>query len=437
MAKIVNGYLSDNQLKVFTDIYNSTERFHTLVGGRQGGKSRIISRLGFAFAATEPNINVMFLAMDTTQCETLYDHILSIDNVKVSIQKTSKKPLYILLKNGSLISFRTVSGQPNRIRGKSIKYVFCDEFAFFPNGIFDRVLTHLTKAQKESKVIFASTPYGKSNDFYKFYLLGYDNSDTYLELGEDLKTKNKGYNSYRLIFSDNPVYDLEQIEYDRLRMPPEVFDEEVLGIFSEGGGEVFKNLKEVCILDSYRVPSKNEYLYAGIDWGMTSDRTVLTIMDKLGEVIYIKYWEGKRPNQIEELNNELLKFNKPLIYAESNGIGLPLIGQLRQTKTSVNELFMTQDLKATMVGDLIYDIQTKSVKLPSIKLCEELNTEMNRYTYSKTANGITYKHRQGENDDFIDSLLIANYVRRMFMNVSNKITSNYRPSITGDTGFYR
>lgn len=438
MAEIVNSSLSPNQLSVLKSILSSKERFHTLVAGRQSGKSYILSRLAFILAVESPKKNIMVLAMDTTQCETVYDHIMDIENIDIVIKHKTKKPMTIILKNGSLITFRTVSGQPNRIRGKSINYVLCDEFAFFQDGIFDRVISPLTKARKDAKVILTSTPFGKSNNFYKFYWLGYDNTETYFENGEELKLKTKGYNSYKLTFEDNPNYSIEQLEEDRLRMPVEVYEEEVLGNFSEGGGEVFKNLMDVCILNEYRVPLRTDYLYAAIDWGMTTDKTVLFIMDNNGEIVYIKSWAGKRPDQINEIKNELKRFNNPILYAEANGIGLPLINQLIQAKVSVNPLNMTNELKTTMVGDLIYDIQTKSVKLPSIKLCEELNNEMNRYTYTKTATGqISYRHRQGENDDFVDALLMVNYVRRLFMSKSTTLTSSHKSYTNPQTGFYR
>jgi len=82
----------------------------------------------------------------------------------------------------------------------------------------------------------------------------------------------------------------------------------------------------------------------------------------------------------------------------------------------VKEFNTTQDSKTEMVRKLIADIESLTVELPTIDLCPELHTEFSTYTYKLSPTGkLSFSHIPGGHDDYVDSLMLANYSRIQFM----------------------
>ena len=85
-----------------------------------------------------------------------------------------------------------------------------------------------------------------------------------------------------------------------------------------------------------------------------------------------------------------------------------------------------------MVRKLINDIETMTIELPSAELCPELHREFATYTYKLSPTGkLSFGHTTGNHDDFVDSLLLANYSRVQFMErkpIKIKGIKNTRPT---------
>ena len=65
-----------------------------------------------------------------------------------------------------------------------------------------------------------------------------------------------------------------------------------------------------------------------------------------------------------------------------------------------------------MVQKLIRDIEDLNIELPTMDLCPELHSEFTTYSYKMSPNGkLTFSHLPGSHDDYIDSLMLANYSR--------------------------
>jgi len=82
----------------------------------------------------------------------------------------------------------------------------------------------------------------------------------------------------------------------------------------------------------------------------------------------------------------------------------------------IKELHTNQNNKTEMVRKLINDIETATIELPSEELCPQLHSEFSTYTYKLSNTGkLSFSHMAGAHDDFIDSLMLANYSRVQFM----------------------
>ena len=83
--------------------------------------------------------------------------------------------------------------------------------------------------------------------------------------------------------------------------------------------------------------------------------------------------------------------------------------RIKKLHTNINN-------KTDMVRKLISDIETMTIELPSAELCPDLHKEFATYTYKLSPTGkLSFGHINGAHDDFVDSLLMANYSRNQFM----------------------
>ena len=82
----------------------------------------------------------------------------------------------------------------------------------------------------------------------------------------------------------------------------------------------------------------------------------------------------------------------------------------------IKKFTTNQNNKTELVRKLIADIETCTIELPSAELCPDLHKEFATYTYKLSPTGkLSFGHISGEHDDFIDSLMLANYSRVQFM----------------------
>jgi hypothetical protein len=82
----------------------------------------------------------------------------------------------------------------------------------------------------------------------------------------------------------------------------------------------------------------------------------------------------------------------------------------------IKEFYTNQSNKTEMVRKLINDIETSTIELPSEELCPQLHSEFSTYTYKMSNTGkLSFSHMPGAHDDFIDSLMLANYSRVKFL----------------------
>lgn len=393
--KIIIEGLFDRQRSLITDVINSSAKYHIINASRQASKSYTLSRLAVVLGVNLHNEHILIASPTYEQVRIIFDNILGIQGInKIIRSKKESKPSEITLDNGCRLSFKSAD-RPDSLRGSSNKVVLLDEFSFFKEGVFNTIIRPTTNAKIGSKIIVASTPKGKSNDFYK--------------LAEQGIEGNKNYKYHRMHYSDNPYYDLSEVEDARLRLPKAIFQQEYEGDFIDDGGDVFEGIELVSLLEAYSNYELGNYYFAGIDFGSHKDSSVLTILDKNHRVVFMKEYTGNWTKQIDDMAIVLNNY-KAICYAESNGIGDPLLTQLKTKYNNVRPFVMTNSSKVDLVHQLKLDIFTANIELPNRILCPKLSSELSDFTYSITKTGlIAYHHRLGGNDDYVDSLMIANH----------------------------
>jgi len=394
MAKLLINGLFPAQKALINDIFKSDKKFHIINASRQSSKTFSISKLVIMFAMTT-NDNILVTSPSYEQARLVYDNIINTVNIDtLLLKKKSSKPYELLFQTGARVSFKSAERYDN-IRGGSYLYVICDEFAFFKQDVFDTVIRPTTAAKKNSKIVIASTPKGIDNDFHKMV---------------ELCDINDNYVYYFLHYSQNPYYDLDEVKDAKLRLPSPIFRQEYEGEFIEDSGDVFEFLDDITVLNNWQNVKQNEQYFAGIDWGRADDKTVLTILNSKRETVFIQSWNKITWDTIINNISIPLKLYRPITYAESNGIGDPLISQLMKSYSNLKPFTMSNTSKREIVELLKMNIYKKDIKIANSTLCPELKKELSSFTFSQTKTGLlSYHHSPNGHDDYVDSLCLANY----------------------------
>ena len=380
------------QKRIIDGFVNSEHKFGIVSTGRQFGKSLLAQNLLLYWLLRNNKSKGAWISPVYMQCTKVFKELLAAS--RPLIKSHNKSELSIEFLNGSTLKFLSADNYDN-IRGFSFEYMVIDEAAFIKSeAITEAILPTLTVTGKKCLII--STPKGK-NWFYNYWLQG--------------SNPNPIYTSFKGISIDNPYVNKEFIEEQRKSLPTEVFAQEYLAEFSDSGNDVFKNLHNVCTINSFTLT--NEKVVCGIDVGLQSDYSVLSILTLSGDTVEIKRVNNKSLTDIaDEFTNVLKRYNCVSGYIEVNGLGRGLYEMMLKNFKWLKPFTTTQDSKTQSIRLLIGDIEDSKIQLPSEKLMPELIREFSSYTYKLSNNGkLSFSHPSGYHDDIVDSIWLANTAR--------------------------
>ena len=385
----------DGQKKVIEGFADSSHKFGIVSTGRQYGKSLLGSNLLVYWLLNNNDSKGGWVSPVYKQAQKVFEDISKA--CKDIITQSNKADLTIRFANGSNIQFLSAE-RPDSVRGFSFHYLIIDEGAFIKDtAINEAILPTLTAIGR--KCLMISTPKGKSGWFYEYHLRG--------------RTNNSDYVSYEGISTDNPYADTSFIEEQRKSLPSEIYAQEYLAKFVDGGNDVFRNVEERCILNEWPGINGTKKYYAGIDVGISDDYTVLTILEESGTVQSILRVNRRPIAEIGELIiRELSKYKNVTGYCETNGIGRSVFEIVRGRIRTIEGFSSSNETKTTAIRGLISDLENGYLELPSKELFPELYNELNAFTYKISPTGkLQFSHPNGYHDDCVDSLWLANHAR--------------------------
>lgn len=388
------------QRSIINDFGDSDHKFGVVATGRQFGKSLLAQNLLLYWLLKHKNSKGAWISPIYNQSKKVFQE-LSSASVEL-IKSSNKADLTITFINGSTVQFLSAE-RYDSIRGFSFSHMVVDEAAFIKEiAMQEAIFPTLSALGKKCLII--STPKSK-NWFYNVFLKGAAGSSEYV--------------SFRGISTDNPHISQQFIEEQRKSLPPEIFKQEYLAEFSESGNDVFTGIDAICILNGWTQPQSNKRYYAGIDFGLQHDYSVLTIIDESGRVSLVKRINGTSyQDVVREFASALRPYRIAGGYAEVNGPGLPVFEMLRKEERRLKDWTTTNSNKGDGIRNLIYDIQEGGLELPHKDFFPHLYNELNAFTYKISATGtMTFNAPNGFFDDCVMSLMLANQARR---NVSSK-----------------
>ena len=388
------------QRSIINDFGDSDHKFGVVATGRQFGKSLLAQNLLLYWLLKHKNSKGAWISPIYNQSKKVFQE-LSSASVEL-IKSSNKADLTITFINGSTVQFLSAE-RYDSIRGFSFSHMVVDEAAFIKEiAMQEAIFPTLSALGKKCLII--STPKSK-NWFYNVFLKGAAGSSEYV--------------SFRGISTDNPHISQQFIEEQRKSLPPEIFKQEYLAEFSESGNDVFTGIDAICILNGWTQPQSNKRYYAGIDFGLQHDYSVLTVIDESGRVSLVKRINGTSyQDVVREFASALRPYRIAGGYAEVNGPGLPVFEMLRKEERRLKDWTTTNSNKGDGIRNLIYDIQEGGLELPHKDFFPHLYNELNAFTYKISATGtMTFNAPNGFFDDCVMSLMLANQARR---NVSSK-----------------
>jgi hypothetical protein len=385
------------QKEIIDSFISSDHLFGVIVAPRGSGKTLLAENMMLFWLLDTPNQKGGWISPIYNQAKNVYDQV--VEAARDIIVQSNRQDLHISFTNGSSLKFISADN-PDSIRGFRFTHLILDEVAFIKEStIQSAILPTLNPNGK--KCLLVSTPRGK-NHLYTWYLKGKDS------LGDTI--------SFKIPLTECPYVNRNLIEEARTSLPPDIFKQEYLAEFTDASSDVFVGIERVASVGIFDLSRKVD-VFVGIDTGLQDDMSVLTCIDSIGKV---KWIESLNRENISTIANRFISilsnYNVVGGYIETNGIGRGMWDLVSKKFPKLKEWNTTQDNKTEMVRKLIADIESMNIELPSIDLCPELHQQMGAYTYKLSGNGkLTFSHPNGGKDDFVDSLLLANYSRVRFL----------------------
>jgi hypothetical protein len=365
--------LHENQEKVMRE----AKRFNVLDCGRRWGKSVLAINLisetaidGFPAGYFTPTYKLL---------EGTYREALLALTPIVSRKHDNQ---FIELVTGGIIEFWSLDN-PNAGRSRKYKRAVVDEAAFAKElweSWNNSIRPTLTDLIGDGWIM--STPRGK-NGFYKLYSKGAS--------GE------KNWMSWQMPTHTNPYIDKNELEDARRELPESAYNQEYLALFSDNAANPFgvDHIRRVV-----KPISNNPTACFGIDLAKSVDWTVVTGLDRDGNVSFFERWQSDWSQTKERIKRII--GNKPT-FIDSTGVGDPIVEEIQKTCGGVEKYFFTSQSKQKLMEGLASSIQSGKVSVLDGIMKDEL--ESFEFVYGRT--GVKYSAPEGLHDDCVCSLALA------------------------------
>ena len=380
----IKGYTPHlKQKEIHNSIINESYKYYILNIGRQFGKTMLGINQMLYWAINHKGCNIAWVTPIYKQSKKVFDEMEKVTKSS-GLFEYNRSDLTISAFNSQIQFF---SGErPDNIRGNTFDYLIVDEMAFTRPELWSEVLS-ATVLVKGKKVIFISTPKGK-NHFYQLSLQpNYDNRYKYFH-----------YSSY-----DNPMIDVEDLEERKRSLPKHIFEQEYLAKFIDNASGLFKNV-DSCVI---KPAERTQKLFGGLDIGRADDYTVLTILNKSYQMVYVQRWRQQEWSKIiDEVATKIREYNAE-IFVEVNNQG-DVFFEMLQNKVynNVQPYVTSTATKPIMIEDLAVHFENKDIGILNENwLVDELNAFT--YIYNEKTRRVQYGAPQGVHDDGVMSLALA------------------------------
>jgi len=373
---------------------------------RQVGKTYGMGNDGLYYCMDNPKSKVLWIsptyennARVFKELYDLFDEHTEIRDLLFTNIKFKEQEFH--LTNGSTLIFRSAE-QGNTLRGRHADRIYVDEAAFIAENIITEILMPMLMTT-QGQMILISTPNGR-NWFYHWFKKGQET--------------NPEYNSSEIVSLKRNYLDLNNeevskfVEGQKKILSSTHFRREYLAEFITDD-TLFLNVDE-CIQKEEIEIEENAQLFIGVDIGVSSDFTVITVIDNKNNVVYIDKFNMREDGlSHKEFKDRIMQTYKEFfpnlvaMYIEENNMEL-LIDELYDEYDDTFKMFtlsMQHDLKGKIIGHLRFLFDKKNISIPNN---DTLIAELYGYHSKRTMSGkIQFQNKGVDHDDHVMSLGIA------------------------------
>ena len=260
---------------------------------------------------------------------------------------------------------------------------------------FKAIMTTVKTTQAQIFCIF--NPTTKRNTFWKWYIKaknGLDERTSAFHLST-MDSVNAGFVS------------LEDYNYAKEKEIPYIFKRDWLGELPDEYNSIFRADKVYDCVDDDIKEDISKVDFFGIDLGFSTnssaDWTVVTGLNKKGQVVFFKRFKAEG----EELINKLKSYiNNRLAYIDASGGGLTVYDLLKIYCKNLKPYKFNNSSKQILIETLVHYIHTKKITYRNNDI---LINELCAYEAEVSATGITtFSNGKGAaNDDSVIALALA------------------------------
>lgn len=366
--------------------------------GRQSGKT-VFQELMLIEYLCKPKTYNVYISPTFQLGRKIYKELTALLEGTGIIKKSNSSTLTIETIFGSTLQCFSMESY-TAIRGTTCSGVLClDECAYYsdvlPNGEepWANVIFPITKARKPL-VIATSTPASKRGLFWDFWCR--------------CEAHEKGYYGIKATIMDDSLVTPEEIEEIRKSISEIAWRQEFMVEFLDSALTFFKGYGDCFTNFEFDENCKQWY---GLDLaGNGQDATILTRINEKNQVKQYKI-EGSFSKKYDEISS-IINNTKNLvaIYAEQNGIGAPMIEEIRnkiKEKSKLHEWLTTNTSKEEIISKLAVDIEKKDIHFDTED--KQLYNELGSFVVSFTKTGkMSFQAFGTAHDDRCMSLAIAN-----------------------------
>lgn len=151
-----------------------SHRFCVHIAARRTGKSYAAAILAFA-KLLEPGQQVMVVAPNFSLSSIIWDYVTDlIKQLEIEVDRFNQKDKVVKLINGSVFRLLSANNRDSLV-GRAANLLIVDEAAIIPNDeYYTRDLRPALSTFTDSRCLWISTPRGKGNYLYEYYLRGDD-----------------------------------------------------------------------------------------------------------------------------------------------------------------------------------------------------------------------------------------------------------------------
>lgn len=380
------------------EVHRSRAMRRVVACGVRWGKTTCAAMEGLAAALEPAERSVGWVVAPTYDLadrvfrEIQYYAVRSLKHRVVTMRDNDRK---VVLRNmaGGLSEIRGKSADnPVSLLGEGLDWLIVDEASRLKPTIWQ---SHLSQRliDKQGWALLISTPKGKGY-FYDLFRRG--------------QGRDSAFESWNYPSRTNPLLDASVIEAERARLPERIFRQEYEADFVEGAGSVFRFVRENAT-GEWAEPTDGETYYAGLDLAKVEDFTVLVIMNRQREVVFVDRFNRLDWSiQVQRITEATRRYGNAMVYVDSTGAGEPVFESLRHAGVWGSAYPFTQRSKAALVNNLALMLERGEIVLPRPDLWPEGIEELEAFEYSVTDSGTTKTSApSGMHDDCVMGLALA------------------------------